>query len=121
MTDHLSATFAALADPTRRDIIAALKGGDKTVNELVTISRLTQPAVSKHLKVLEAAHLIKRSRVARTRPCSIDPTALKAAADWIDTYREHWLSAFDAMEKIIAGIKEGTTDDGSFGDDPKHS
>ncbi len=102
MTDALTATFTALADPTRRAILLSLNEGPRTVNELVTANALSQPAISKHLKVLEAAHLISRTKVSRTRPCIIEPAPLREAAKWIDIYRARWESRLDAMDELIS-------------------
>ena len=86
-TDHLSVVFGALADPTRRAILARLAGGEATVNELAAPFQLTLPAVSKHLKVLERAGLISRGREAQWRPCRLEAGGLHDAADWVDRYR----------------------------------
>src|SRR5476649_2019833 len=89
-TDRLSATFSALADPTRRAILARLALGETSVSELATPFKMSMPAVSKHLKVLEHAGLITRSRAAQMRPCKIDVTALKEADGWLEEYRRLW-------------------------------
>ena len=91
--DRLSATFSALADPTRRAILARLALGETTVNELAKPFKISGPAVSKHLKVLEHAGLIARSREAQWRPCRLEPTALKGVDDWLDDYRRLWEAA----------------------------
>jgi DNA-binding transcriptional ArsR family regulator len=88
--DQLSSTFAALADPTRRAILARLASGERSVTELAAPFEMTLPAVSKHLKVLERAGLIERSREAQWRPCRLDATPLKDAADWVADYRRFW-------------------------------
>ena len=90
MTDRLSATFAALADPTRRAIIARLAMGETTVSDLAKPFDMSGPAISKHLKVLENAGLITRGREAQWRPCRIEPKALKVVDDWLDRYRQFW-------------------------------
>jgi DNA-binding transcriptional ArsR family regulator len=106
MTDLLSLKFAALADPTRRAILADLSTGTLTVNELVDRHELSQPGISKHLKVLETAGLIRRARIAQKRPCSIDPAGLKAAATWLETFRSQWEDSFDRMDDLIAELKQ---------------
>ena len=88
--DSLSATFSALADPTRRAILARLAQGETTVTELAKPFDISGPAVSKHLKVLEKAGLITRGRSAQWRPCSLDPAALKRVDEWLGLYRRHW-------------------------------
>ena len=108
MADTLTRTFAALADPTRRAMLAELADGALTVNQLVDRHHLSQPAISKHLKVLEGAGLIRRGRAAQTRPCILNPDGLKSAASWIDAYRHHWDAAFDRMDSFLATLK--TTD-----------
>ena len=110
MPDTLTRTFAALADPTRRAMLAELAGGSLTVNDLVARNHLSQPAISKHLKVLEGAGLIRRGRAAQTRPCSLDPEGLKTAAAWIDTYRHHWEERFDRIDAFLATLKKDTPD-----------
>src|SRR5580704_386983 len=92
--DPLSATFAALADPTRRAILERLASGETSVTELAEPFRMTMPAVSKHLKVLERAGLIARGREAQKRPCRLEPRRLKQAADWIGTYRQFWEASY---------------------------
>jgi DNA-binding transcriptional ArsR family regulator len=104
MSDPLSRTFAALADPTRRAILADLTTGTLSVGQLVDRHHLSQPAISKHLKVLETAGLIRRARSAQTRPCSLDGRGLKAAASWLETYRRYWDAAFEKMDELIATL-----------------
>src|SRR5437667_4454562 len=94
-TDQLNRTFAALADPTRRAILARLAGGEASVTELASPFAMTLPAVSKHLKVLERAGLIARGRSAQWRPCRLDARPLKDADEWIERYRQHWEESFD--------------------------
>ncbi len=106
MADSLDRTFAALADPTRRAILAELALGERTVNDLVAGRGLSQPAISKHLKVLETAGLIRRGRVAQTRPCMLAPEALVAVDRWLDLYRARWTEAFDRMDALIASLRE---------------
>lgn len=99
--DPLSSTFAALADPTRRAILARLSSGEATVNELAEPFEISLPAVSKHLKVLEAAGLITRSRTAQWRPCRLDAAPLREANGWLETYRQFWDARFDRMQAWI--------------------
>src|SRR5437762_1659221 len=96
--ERLDATFAALADPTRRAILARLARGDASVMELVAPFAMTQPAISKHLKVLERAGLISRGRDAQRRPCRLEATPLRDAGAWIERYREFWEASFDALD-----------------------
>jgi DNA-binding transcriptional ArsR family regulator len=95
--DSLSATFAALADPTRRAILARLSAGNANVTELAQPFAMSQPAISKHLKVLERAGLVTRSRAKQARPCRLEAVPLKAAADWVATYRTYWEQSFDQL------------------------
>jgi DNA-binding transcriptional ArsR family regulator len=90
MIDHLSTTFAALADPTRRAILARLSSGETSVTALAKPFKMTMPAISKHLKVLEKAGLIERGREAQWRPCRLHAAPLKNASDWIEQYRQFW-------------------------------
>jgi DNA-binding transcriptional ArsR family regulator len=109
MTDRLDATFAALADPTRRAILARLSRGQASVSELAEPFDVSLPAISKHLKVLERAGLITRGRSAQWRPCQIDPAPLAAAAEWIDRHRRAWddrLDRFDDYVAKLTAIKE---------------
>ena len=100
--DTLSTTFAALADPTRRAILARLTAGAASVNELAEPFAISLPAVSRHLKVLERAKLITREREAQWRRCRLAPQPLKAAADWVEHYRAFWETRFDALEGLLA-------------------
>lgn len=102
MPDALSATFAALSDPTRRAILARLAAGEATVNELAEPFDISLPAVSRHLKVLEKARLITREREAQWRRCRLSAEPLKEAAEWMDRYRAFWDARFDALEKFLA-------------------
>ena len=95
---HLDATFAALSDPTRRAILARLASGETSVTALAKPFKMTMPAVSKHLKVLERAGLITRSRDAQLRPCRLEVARLKEASDWIAKYREFWETSFDRLD-----------------------
>jgi DNA-binding transcriptional ArsR family regulator len=101
MTDQLSSTFAALADPTRRAILARLSLGETSVTELAEPFQMSMPAVSKHLKVLERAGLILRGREAQWRPCRLDAGPLKDAASWIEDYRRFWSAHVDARERHL--------------------
>ncbi len=103
--DNLSTTFSALADPTRRAILARLSSGDATVNELAEPFKISLPGISKHLKVLERAGLISRSRDAQWRPCSLKPEILKEAADWLEFYRKHWEESFDKLDGYLKEIQ----------------
>lgn len=101
MRDTLSTTFAALADPTRRAILARLTAGETSVSELAEPFLMTLPAVTKHLKVLENAGLIMRSRDAQWRPCSLRAAPLQEAASWIEDYRQHWEQRLDRLEAYL--------------------
>lgn len=103
--DPLSATLSALADPTRRAILARLAHGEATVNEIAAPFDISLPAVSRHLKVLEAAGLISRSRTAQWRPCRLEPQALKTIDEWLEFYRRFWSGSFDRMDAYIADLK----------------
>jgi DNA-binding transcriptional ArsR family regulator len=100
-TDQLSATFAALADPTRRAILARLMDGEATVNELAAPFPISSQAVGKHLRVLESAGLIERRRSAQLRPSRLRGVALKDAAEWLETYREFWEAGFDRLDQRL--------------------
>jgi len=99
--DTLSATFAALADPTRRAILARLTAGQTSVTELAEPFRMSMPAVTKHLKVLENAGLIVRGRDAQWRPCALRAQPLQAASQWLDAYRQHWEQRLDRLEDYL--------------------
>ena len=99
--DQLSATFAALADPTRRAILARLASGERSVSELAQPFEISLPAVSKHLRVLERAGLIARGRDAQWRPCRLEAAPLKAVADWAERYRALWEPRFDRLENYL--------------------
>jgi DNA-binding transcriptional ArsR family regulator len=103
--DHLSATFAALADPTRRAILARLASGETSVTELAAPFEMSLPAVSKHLKVLERAGLIARSREAQWRPCQLEAGPLKDVADWVESYRRFWTESFDRLDEYLHELK----------------
>jgi DNA-binding transcriptional ArsR family regulator len=104
-TDHLSSTFAALADPTRRAILAQLASGEASVNEIARPFKMTLPAVSKHLKVLSKAGLVKRSRTAQWRPVALQAAPLKEALDWIDRYRDFWEQSFDRLDEYLKELQ----------------
>src|ERR1700679_4398121 len=106
MTENqLDSTFAALADPTRRAILARLALGETSVNELAAPFEMSLPAVSRHLKVLEHAGLIARSRDAQWRPCKLRPEQLKSAADWLGGYRGFWEESFDRLDEYLKTLK----------------
>jgi len=105
--DPLSVTFAALADPTRRAILARLAEGEATVNELAEPFAMTLPAVSKHLKVLERAGLIVRGRNAQWRPCTLDARPLRDAADWMQQYRRFWETRLDRLDEHLKKMMKG--------------
>ena len=104
-TDRLSDTFAALADPTRRAILARLARGETSVTELARPFDMSMPAISKHLKVLEKAGLITRSREAQSRPCRLAPGAMKDAAQWLDHYRRFWSDSLDRLDDYLRDIQ----------------
>src|SRR6267378_4023072 len=103
--DRLDATFAALADPTRRAILARLASGAASVTELAAPFAMSLPAVSKHLKVLERAGLIARGREAQWRPCRLEAGPLKDATHWLEHYRQFWEQSFDRMEEYLTKLK----------------
>jgi DNA-binding transcriptional ArsR family regulator len=100
--DELSRAFAALADPTRRAIVTRLAAGEATVGQLAEPFSLTQQAISKHLKVLEHAGLISRSRSAQTRPCRLEPARLDQVADWVSRHRQLWHDRYDRLDQHLA-------------------
>jgi DNA-binding transcriptional ArsR family regulator len=102
---HLDTTFAALADPTRRAILARLASGEASVTELGQPFEMSLPAISKHLKVLERAGLIARGREAQWRPCRLNPEPLREAAGWVDQYRQFWEQSFDRLEDYLREIQ----------------
>jgi DNA-binding transcriptional ArsR family regulator len=105
-TDSLSATFAALADPTRRAILARLSFGETSMSELAKPFAMSGPAVSKHLKVLEKAGLISRGREAQWRPAKLAPAPLKDVADWVGDYRRFWEENFDRLDDYLAELQK---------------
>ena len=106
-TDTLDSTFAALADPTRRAILARLSSGEATVTELAEPFEMTLPAVSKHLKVLERAGLISRGRVAQSRPCRLEAGPLRDAADWVWPYHRFWDQSCDRLDDYLKELRRG--------------
>jgi DNA-binding transcriptional ArsR family regulator len=105
MLDGLSTTFAALADPTRRAILARLTSGEASVTELARPFDISMPAISRHLKVLERAGLIARARDAQWRPCRLDAAPLKEIADWVEHYRKFWDESFDRLDEYLRALK----------------
>ena len=103
--DRLSTTFAALADPTRRAILARLALGETSVTELAEPFEMSLPAISKHLKVLERAGLIARGREAQWRPCRLEAAPMKDATDWLETYRRFWEQSFDRLEHYLKELQ----------------
>ena len=103
--DPLTTTFAALADPTRRAILARLAKGEATVTELAAPFDLSLPAVSKHLKVLQRAGLIEQGRQAQWRPCRLTPEPLRDVADWVGRYRRHWEASFDRLDEYLRELQ----------------
>ena len=103
---RLDDTFAALADPTRRAILARLATGEATVTELAEPFDLSQPAISKHLKVLERAGLISRGRDAQRRPCKLEGAPLQVANEWLERYRRFWEERFERLDDVIADLKQ---------------
>ena len=108
--DPLSAIFAALADPTRRAILARLAAGETTVTELASPFDMSLPAISKHLKVLQRAGLVEQTRQAQWRPCRLKPDGLRDIADWVAQYRRHWEASFDRLDDYLREI-QATGDD----------
>jgi DNA-binding transcriptional ArsR family regulator len=108
-SDPLSVTFAALADPTRRAILARLASGEASVTELAEPFEMSMPAVSKHLKVLERAGLIVRGRNAQWRPCALEAGPLKEVADWVEHYRRFWDESFDRLEAYLHELQSRET------------
>ena len=104
-TDHLTTIFSALADPTRRAILARLTAGEASVTELAEPFEMSMPAISKHLKVLERAGLIARGREAQWRPCRLEAEPLKEAADWLESYRRFWEQSFDRLGEYLRELQ----------------
>lgn len=107
MSDRLDATFAALADPTRRAILARLAAGEASVTELAAPFAMSQPAISKHLKVLEQAGLVSRRRDSQRRPCRLEAGPLAEATDWLVRYRQFWEASFDRLDDLLAELQAG--------------
>jgi DNA-binding transcriptional ArsR family regulator len=105
MDDQITATFAALADPTRRAILARLALGETSVTEIAAPFEMSMPAISRHLKVLEKAGLISRGREAQWRPCKLKAEPLKQAADWLDEYRRFWEESFDRLDEYLKTLQ----------------
>lgn len=105
MPDQLSKTFAALADPTRRAILRRLATGETSVTELARPFKMSLPAVSKHLKVLEKAGLVTRGREAQWRPCKLNAKKLKQVADWLEHYRQFWEASFDRLDEYLTTLQ----------------
>jgi DNA-binding transcriptional ArsR family regulator len=103
--DPLSTTFAALADPTRRAILARLSDGETSVGELAAPFEISLPAVSRHLKVLQRAGLIERGRSAQWRPCRLQAAPLKQVDEWVETYRRHWEERFDRLDQYLRELQ----------------
>jgi DNA-binding transcriptional ArsR family regulator len=110
-TDQLSATFAALADPTRRAILAQLADGPATVKELSAPFTMSGPAVSKHLQVLERAGLIARGRQAQWRPCRLDAAPLRQVTEWAENYRRFWDASYERLDEYVQLMKQKETSD----------
>jgi len=106
LPDRISNTFAALADPTRRAILARLAAGEASVTELAEPFEMSLPAVSKHLKVLERAGLIARGREAQWRPCRLEAAPLKDVSDWVEEYRRHWEERFDRLDEYLKELQK---------------
>lgn len=117
--DTLTTTFAALADPTRRAILARLARGEATVTELAAPFHLSLPAISKHLKVLQRAGLIEQGRQAQWRPCRLKPERLRDVADWVGQYRRHWEESFERLDAYLRELQE-TQEQGTGDDDDRH-
>lgn len=107
--DRLDATFAALADPTRRAILARLAQGEASVAELAEPFRMSQPAVSKHIKVLERAGLVSRHRDAQRRPCRLEAQPMAQATEWLERYRQHWEGQFQQLDSLLEELKAERT------------
>jgi len=120
MSDRLSIAFAALADPTRRAILARLASGEASVTELAEPFDMSLPAVSKHLKVLERAGLIARGREAQWRPCRLEAAPLKNVADWVDHYRRFWEESFDWLNEYLSSIQDNQKKEKLHARDKRH-
>ena len=121
VSDPLSTTFAALADPTRRAILARLAEGDASVKTLAEPFDLTQPAISKHLRVLERAGLIERGRQAQWRPRTLRAEPLRDVARWLELYRQHWQDSFERLDSVLKDLQATGQEQGQeIGDDHDH-
>ena len=116
-TDHLSTTFAALADPTRRAILARLASGEATVTELAAPFDLSLPAISKHLKVLQRAALIEQGRQAQWRPCRLKAEPLRDVAEWVGQYRRWWEESFDRLDQYLQELQKQQRQQGETSDE----
>lgn len=110
MADPLSSTLSALADPTRRAILARLTRGEASVGEIAAPFAMSQPAISKHLKVLERAGLISRGRVAQSRPCRLEAAPMRELAGWLERYRGFWEERFDRLDVYLKDLQKGDPD-----------
>jgi len=119
-TDQLSVTFAALADPTRRAILSRLSKGEASVTELAKPFSLSLPGISKHLKVLQRAGLVRQTRKAQWRPCRLDGAGLKEAADWVADYRRFWDDSFERLDEYLATVQKEETNDSKGRDHGKN-
>jgi len=117
-TDQLSITLAALTDPNRRIILEMLTEGEKTVTEIAAPLNLSLPGVSKHLKVLERAGLISRSRNAQWRPCRLRPQPLHQVADWVEHYRRFWEQSFDRLDEYLKELRRNEEEQNHGGEQP---
>lgn len=116
-SDQLSTIFAALADPTRRAILARLASGEKSVTELAEPFTISMPAITKHLKVLERAALITRGREGQWRPCRLDGAPLKAVADWVEPYRRFWDESFQRLDDYLHHLQNEEESESGYGED----
>src|SRR4051812_31788445 len=110
-SEQLDATFIALADPTRRAILARLMSGDASVNELAEPFEISQPAISKHLKILERAGLVSRSAAGTRRPVKIEATPMKQAVDWLEKYRKFWEASYGRLDALLAALQTPVSTD----------
>ena len=118
-TDYLSLTFSALADPTRRAILARLALGETSVTEIARPFKISLPAITKHLKVLERCGLIARGREAQWRPCRLEAKPMKEAVDWLEHYRRHWEESFDRLDDYLQELQRQEKSKGKKHDDKK--
>jgi DNA-binding transcriptional ArsR family regulator len=120
-SDHLTTTFAALADPTRRAILARLARGEASVTELAAPFDISMPAISRHLKVLERAGLIARGREAQWRPCRLQPEPLKEVSAWVDRYRRAWEARFERLDEVLRELQSKPAKEKKHGRKPRKS